>query len=574
MEGSRQHLASICVSPTDTFAEVLKKLAAHKPRLTGLPGGIVAVTEKAGKLCGIVTSGDVTRALAAEVPLDTPVAKVMNTAPFTVLAEMTPTEIVTAVQEKLREEGWHRDRLDKVIVVDKQGRLVNLADLYDLWRGSDTLFKRVGILGLGYVGLTLGLTFADLGFKVHAVDKNPALTRMVKSRRAPFFEEGLDRLLKDHVGSTFHIVPTFEGRHSAEAYFIAVGTPLGADQIPNLAYITDAAEHVGSVLKKGDLVVLRSTVPLGTTRNVVVPILEKQSGLTAGEDFFVAFAPERTIEGRALEELRKLPQVIGGINRASSNEAASLFNTMTETVLIVDSLEEAEVVKLINNTYRDVTFAFANEVALVCQRWGIDTNKVIHAANMGYERSRVPKPSPGVGGYCLVKDPFIFVQGAQQKGYEPVLFKEARNVNVRILETVAEDVVRFLKGRKKKKNAKVFIMGFAFKGRPATSDLRGSSTLVLVERLRQAGFTNIYGYDPVVPMADMKKLPIKPVKKLSEGFKGADAIVVMNNHEDFENLNMRSYLRNAASEPLLYDTWALYSREDVEKFPGVVYRRL
>ena len=171
--------------------------------------------------------------------------------------------------------------------------------------------------------------------------------------------------------------------------------------------------------------------------------------MKAGKDFYVAFAPERTVEGKALEELRRLPQVIGGTDRVSAEVAAHLFNSITSHSVIVDSLEEAEMVKLINNTYRDVTFAFANELSLVCKRWGIDTAKVIDAANRDYERSRVPMPSPGVGGYCLKKDPYIFIASARKKGYTPLLVSHARRVSDRMVSFIGETIFEFLLRNKK-----------------------------------------------------------------------------------------------------------------------------
>jgi len=381
-------------------------------------------------------------------------------------------------------------------------------------------------------------------------------------------------LLSDHVGKKFVVSENFEGANRCDIYFIAVGTPIGDDNIPKMTYLEEAARNIGKVLKRGDVVILRSTVPLGTTRNVIVPILEQASGLRGGEDFFAVFAPERTIEGKALAELRTLPQVIGGINQASSNLAASIFSLMTKTLAIVDSTEEAEAVKLINNTYRDVTFAFANEVSMVCQKWNIDTNKVIEAANMGYARSNVPKPSPGVGGYCLVKDPLIFAYGARTAGYEPKLFEYARQVNERILTTLGEDVIQHLESLKTKQKSKIFILGFAFKGNPPTSDLRGSTTVTLAKYLLEKGYSNVYGYDPVVGREEIEAFGVKGVRRVEDGFQNADAVLVMNNHLALAELPVRSLMGKAHIGAALFDTWALYNKEEILKTKGISYKRL
>jgi nucleotide sugar dehydrogenase len=338
------------------------------------------------------------------------------------------------------------------------------------------------------VGLTLGLTLADLGFKVKAFDINKSVMDSIKRAKPHFYEQGLDRLLKDHLNKNFRLMENFKGENNADVYFIAVGTPLDNNHKPGLHYLEGAAAGIGKILKHGDTVILRSTVPLGTTRNSVIPILEKESGMKAGDDFLVAFAPERTIEGKALEELRKLPQVIGGINHASCDVVASIFNFMSNSTILVDSLEAAEMVKLVNNPYRDVSVAFANEVALISSAWGIDTKQVIEAANYGYERSRVPQPSPGVGGYCLEKDPFIFIDRAKKKGYEPLLARDARKISDAMIDMVTHTITSFLKKEKiGVKNPKIALLGFAFKGKPVTSDVRGSTTVLLTKNYSMRG---------------------------------------------------------------------------------------
>ncbi len=569
---AHKNIDTICIAPDTAIADTLRVLARNKPQKSGIPGGIALVVDDSRTLLGLVTSGDLLRAVAKGTPLARPVRSIMNKDPFVIVGRQPAAEVVRLAVQKTREEGWHKDRLEKIVIVDAKRKVLDLVDLYDLWQGSDIRLRRIAVVGLGYVGLTLGLTLADLGFEVRGFDLNEKVRAMVSRKKAPFFELGLPELLTTHVGKRFAAVGTLTG-NECEAYFIAVGTPLNAAKKPDLGHLRAAAQSVGKVLKQGDVVILRSTVPLGTTRTVVVPILEKASGLTAGEDFYVAFAPERTVEGKALEELRTLPQVIGGINRASANVAADIFNLMTRTIHLVDTLEEAEVIKLINNTYRDVSFAFANEVALICQRWGIDTNKVITAANAGYERSRVPKPSPGVGGYCLDKDPYIFIEGGKAKQYESALFKEARAVNTAILQVVVADAVAHLRAAGKK-NPKVFVLGFAFKGKPATSDLRGSSTLILVEGLRKAGYKNIHGFDPVVGAAELRKLRVRPVADPKEGFKAADLVIIMNNHAYFEQPDMVRHLRHAAKGALFFDTWALHNPEEVAKISNIKYRRL
>lgn len=571
-----QHkLSNLFVSPNDKIKTVLERLSSVKSKNPHLPPGVALVVSADYKLLGIVTNGDIRRAFGAGITVDQPISQAMNKNPSVIEQTQRGGDLLPLIFNKMKEGKWPKDRMERILVVDSKGCVVDLVSFYDLVQHSDIRFKHIAVIGLGYVGLTLGLTLADLGFKVKAFDVNKMVMDSIRRAKPHFYEQGLDRLLKDHLHKNFRLVNDFKNENNADVYFIAVGTPLDKDYKPGLHYLERAAMGIGTVLKRGDTIILRSTVPLGTTRNCVIPILEKESGMKAGDDFLVAFAPERTIEGKALEELRKLPQVIGGINHASCDLVASIFNFMSNSTILVDSLEAAEMVKLVNNTYRDVTFAFANEVALVSRQWGIDTKQVIEAANYGYERGHVPMPSPGVGGYCLEKDPFIFIESAKKKGYEPLLARDARRVSDAMVDFVADDIISFLKKEKAGvKNPKIALLGFAFKGKPVTSDVRGSTTVLLTKKLQQAGYSNIHGFDATARQEDIVAHGVKYALRVEQGFKNADAVVVMNNHPDFETLDIRGLLTKAKTPVLFFDTWSLYDPDEVGKVKGVIHKRL
>ena len=560
------------VNPSDAIKSVLDKINNTKLENPSLPTGIVLVADRTGRLIGIATDGDIRRALSSGVSIEDNISKIMNKNPFLIVGPKSNLEILSIITEKIRTKNWHKDRLNKIIVVDEMKRPIDLVSFYDLWQKSDVRFKHIGVVGLGYVGLTLALTLADLGFKSKGFDVNPAVIKNLKSGKPHFFENGLEGLLKDNLGKNFEVVDDFAGQNKCDVYFIAVGTPLNNKKKPNLDFLKNASEKIGKVLKNGDAVILRSTVPVGTTRSVVIPILEKYSKLKAGDDFFIAFAPERTIEGKALEELKKLPQVIGGVNWASADLASNIFSHMTHSVVLVDSLEEAEMVKLINNTYRDVVFSFANEVSLVSRKFGISARKVIEAANRGYDRSNVPMPSPGVGGACLEKDPFIFMDSASKKGYNPLLARDSRKISELIVNAVSEDILKFIKA-KNIKNPSVLIMGFAFKGKPVTSDVRGSTSIHLVNKIKSK-IQDIRVFDPVVSEKDIVKYGARNIRNIKDGFKNVDAVVVMNNNQSFESIDIREMLKLAKKPCLLLDCWGLYNKEEVEKVGGVIYQSL
>lgn len=339
-------LSNLFIGPNDKIKTVLERISSLKSTSPHLPPGVVLVVGADHKLLGIVTNGDIRRAFAAGITVDQPISKAMNKNPSVIEQIDQGGDLLPLIFNKMKEGKWPKDRMERILVVDNKRRVVDMVSFYDLVRHSDARFKHIAVVGLGYVGLTLGLTLADLGFKVKAFDVNKAVMDSVKRAKPHFYEQGLDRLLNDHLNKNFLLVNNFEGENNADVYFVAVGTPLDANSKPSLHYLEKAVAHIGGVLKHGDTVVLRSTVPLGTTRNCVIPILEKESGMRAGDDFLVAFAPERTIEGKALEELRNLPQVIGGISHASCDLVASIFNFMSNSTILVDSLEAAEMVKL------------------------------------------------------------------------------------------------------------------------------------------------------------------------------------------------------------------------------------
>ena len=429
------------------------------------------------------------------------------------------------------------------------------------------------VLGLGFVGLTLSLVLADAGFKVHGVDTNPQWLEMIKKKENPFYEDNMDHYMQRFIGD--RLIPTGEiSEGKADIYIISVGTPIDpATNTPTTKFIKNAVTSIKDQLKKGDLVILRSTVPVGLSREIVIPILN-ESGLKPGEDYFLAFAPERTVEGKAIEEIRTLPQIVGGYDTTSGLMTEQLFKLLTNTVLNVGGLEEAEMVKLMNNTYRDVRFGYANEMALICKEMGLDMVKLARAANQGYPRDEIASPSPGVGGACLSKDSYILKHSCQGMKHNINIVEEARALNEQVVGELVKEVNNGLeKLGKSLSKAKIFIMGFAFKGLPETSDLRGSTTLDLLEELKQAGAkeNNICGHDFVVAGEEISALGLAAVANPEDGFKDADAVFIMNNHPKFKKLNISSLLQQAKDDCIFMDGWYLFAPNDILAINSVSY---
>lgn len=425
--------------------------------------------------------------------------------------------------------------------------------------------KNICIVGMGYVGLTLAAVLADRGFTVTGVETKREVAEQLKAGKPHFHERGLAFLMQKHLGTTLRIATTMP-TEPQDAFIISVGTPLDKDtKKPLMSFITSATEQVRSVLTDGGLVILRSTVPVGTTRTVVKPILD-----AAGKRYHLAFCPERTAEGNALKELRELPQIIGGLDEASVDRALDLFIKTTSTVIEVSSLEAAEMVKLLNNAYRDLNFAFANEISVFCEHLGLDAVDVIRASNLGYERSHIPVPG-FVGGACLEKDPHILADCATQAGGKPRLVQNARAVNEELPAHVAGQIVRALrKLGKDLAKTRVLVSGFAFKGHPETDDLRGSLTLNLVAALRKHGVAKILAHDFVVTPETLRQAGFEPVD-LVAGFHDADCVIIANNHRSYAALNVGELLRNMHKPALFYDAWHLFDPDTIRTVEGISY---
>ena len=360
----------------------------------------------------------------------------------------------------------------------------------------------VCIVGLGYVGLTLATALAMSGLRVIGVERNDDVVDTVRAGETPFHENGLDAAVAKVVADgRLSAVQSANAAPRARSYVITVGTPLRNGEVQH-SDIEAALRSVGEWMPDGALTVLRSTVRVGTTTKVARPILEE-----TGKNFTLAMAPERTIEGKALAELTSLPQIVGGIDRPSVIAASELFGTLGVEIVEVDTVEAAETAKLASNTYRDVQFAFANELAYFADVVGVDIYEVIRACNHGYDRMNLALPGP-VAGPCLEKDAYILNDSAIAYGTSVDLSMQARRTN----EAIVPHVVNIMRSRALTPVTSVGILGLAFKGRPETSDTRGSLASDFARQIRaEWASADICGWDPLVSAHDAEVMAITPV---------------------------------------------------------------
>ena len=383
----------------------------------------------------------------------------------------------------------------------------------------------VCVLGLGFVGLTLAAKLAE-SRQVFGLVIDTEVRAKIKQGKAHFFEPGLDELVGKAVGSGMLVVSgsTSEIPPEVRDFVITVGTPISGGGV-DLSYIDKAVSEISDRVTDDSCIILRSTVALGVTRARV-------AGRFSGQGKFpkVAMCPERTVEGRALLELSELPQVVGAMDEESFRRAISVFSTLGCPIERVSSPETAECVKLVTNTYRDVTFAFANEVALFSQAVNLDAAEVITAANRGYPRSNIP--SPGLtGGPCLEKDPWIFSNSAQDHGVELLITKSSRQTHQSVIPATIPEIVN-LYNSSAGSPAGIVVAGLAFKGRPATSDVRGSLAKDLGENLRRSlPDAELFGFDPLVSESDVRKLGFEGGGDLPAMMGRSRLLIIQNNNE-------------------------------------------
>ncbi len=427
--------------------------------------------------------------------------------------------------------------------------------------------KNICIVGLGYVGLTLGVAMAAAGFNVYGVEISDVVIDALKQKMAHFNEKGLDSLLANQIDNgTFRFGRQIAPDFAATVYIITVGTPVGENKRTKVAGLEAVLNSIVSLLCDGDLVVLRSTVRIGTTRTIAKPALD-----AAGKRYDLAFCPERTLEGRALQELPTLPQIVGGIDHQSTFRAAQLFSFLTPSVIRVNDAETAEMIKLVNNTQRDYLFAFANEVAFMCETVGIAAAEVIRAANLGYARSHMPLPGP-VGGPCLEKDPYILAEGLEAKGFRPELALAARRWNEALPEMVVNSLVDAFAKKGVTPPRRLAVLGLAFKGRPATDDLRGSMAYPLIKALRLAfPEAEIVGWDPVARSGHLGSFGIHIEESIEAACSDAGLVLIQNNHEAFEAMDLKHLSSLMCNNSVLYDFWNQHDPRKAILAPTVKY---
>jgi UDP-N-acetyl-D-glucosamine dehydrogenase len=408
---------------------------------------------------------------------------------------------------------------------------------------KDTLIKKlqdktakIGILGMGYVGMPLAVVFAEKGFNVLGIDPDP--------RKVDTFNKGIsyiqdiptETVARLQKAGRLKMSADFAALVEMDAVSICVPTPLRQTGDPDMSFILSATEQLAKHVHKGMVIVLESTTYPGTTRELMVPMLTEKSGLKVGEDLFICFSPERVDPGREDWTTYNTPKVMGGMTAACAEVATAWYSGALETVVPVSSPEAAEMAKLLENTFRMINIAMVNELALMCERLGVDVWEVIEAAATKPFGFMKFTPGPGLGGHCIPIDPLYLSWKMKALNYNAKFIELASEINTNMPRYVVSRVLEGLNDRGKPlKGHKVLVLGVAYK--PDIDDVRESPALDVIALLRQKGALVEY-HDPHIPQIhhereDWKMESIADAA-LMKSVKAADAVVIITNHSSYD----------------------------------------
>lgn len=433
--------------------------------------------------------------------------------------------------------------------------------------------NKICVIGQGYVGLTLTVAMVRSGYDVLGIEIDEEKLSDLQSGKPYFEERGLEETIQTHqsLGKLrFRKSINTADTDDRSVYIVAVGSPLDGNG-SNTSSLESAIGSIANVVEPGDTVVIRSTISVGTARKLFDMLIEKSS-IDQREEIYYLQAPERTVQGDALAEIHNLPQVVGGYDDRSTTRGADLFSRTADVIIEVESLEAAEMLKLFDNTYRDINIAIGNAFGQIARQHGIDGQRLIKLANSGYARNDIKQPGAGVGGGCLPKDPYLLIESMQPDKDEGLsdaissLISTSRSINETMPEIIIKQARKALKRTGRDGNLNALVLGVAFKGYPSTNDVRNTPAKPIIQGLKEYG--DVDAYDPNVEdwkIEDLGAQPIHPKAKISKIFEKEtyDMVVLANNNPIFEDLNLYQVHKQMASSPIIVDGWNILPTETV-----------
>lgn len=400
---------------------------------------------------------------------------------------------------------------------------------------------KICVLGLGYIGLPTAATLASKGFTVCGVDNKKDIIDNLRMGKTHIEEPLLGKLVKETIDDKY-LTPKEEPKE-ADAFIIAVPTPKTEDNKCELRYVIEASKSIVPYIRKGNIIILESTVTPGTTEEIVKPIIE-ESGFTVGRDIYLAHCPERVLPGKILHEIIYNNRIIGGFTEECANRARMIYQSFVKGQIYLTDLKTAEMVKLVENIFRDVNIAFANELLKVCDELGLDALKVIELANR-HPRVNIMQPGPGVGGHCLAIDPYYIISKVPKYAK---LISTARSVNCSMPSYIVSKVEKLLDGVDV---PKVAVLGITYKEN--IDDTRESPSLEIIKLLREKNY-QVSAWDPHINDA------LHEQEELCKAAADADMILILVAHNEFKHLDIEALAENMR-RPLILDVKNILDKE-------------
>lgn len=415
------------------------------------------------------------------------------------------------------------------------------------------MIKNICVIGLGYIGLPTATMLSLYGHKVVGVDTNKEVIKKLNDGTLMIEEYNLEQLTNYAVKEGKLVGSTIP--READVFIIAVPTPIKEDKSADMKYVISATKSILKYLKVGNVVVLESTSPVGTTEEVIKPIIE-ESGFKVGSEIFLGYSPERVIPGNIVYELKNNDRVIGGVNEKSAKEIEKIYKTIVDGNIYLTDCKTAEICKLMENTYRDVNIALANELMLICDKLGINAWEVIEYSNK-HPRVNLHMPGPGVGGHCLAVDPWFIVE---KEPHVSKIIKSSRQLNDFMPTYVYESVDKLLNDKKYKN---VTILGITYKAN--IDDIRESPIIKLIDLLLENNYT-VKVFDPFVKDFYLNE------NNIISACKESDLLILGVNHDCFKILPLEEIKKEMRGN-LMLDTRNYLNKEEIER-KGFVYRLL
>lgn len=397
--------------------------------------------------------------------------------------------------------------------------------------------KKICVIGLGYIGLPTSAVFAQAGCQVIGVDVSERVVNKINEGLIHIEENGLEEVVHNVVKSG-HLKASLKPEQ-ADVFIIAVPTPIHSDLTANIDYVIQATKSILPVVEKGNTVIVESTIPPRTISDAVAPILE-EAGWNLETDLYLAHCPERVLPGKILEELVHNTRIVGGYTKEAAKQAADVYRIIVEGEIIETEAITAEMSKLMENTFRDVNIALANELVKISQKLGVNAHEVIQLANK-HPRVNIHLPGPGVGGHCLAVDPYFIVEKAQQ---EAQMIKLARDINTSMPEFVIKQVNLLVS---EIEAPKVAVFGLAYKGN--IDDYRESPAVEIYEKLEENSRLHVFVHDPHI---EQENIEINMYSK-QEALQDADLVIILTDHNEFKELNLKE-LSDTMKHPVVLDT--------------------